>query len=110
MFNWNIQGIGTFFRDLSTRTLKEDVVEQLHEKILIRRTKLLKMSLMKMMMFLVMTRMSMMHLNDDVIFFNMIYTTRKHNLNEGGFPREFVVKEELRRISEEPRLLVTHLS
>ena len=37
-------------------------------------------------------------------------TTRKHNLNEGGFPREFVVKEALRRISEEPRLLVTHLS
>ena len=38
------------------------------------------------------------------------HTTRKHNLNEGGFPREFVVKEALRRISEEPRLLVTHLS
>ena len=35
MFNWNIQGIGEFFRDLSTRTLKEDVVEQLHENILI---------------------------------------------------------------------------
>ena len=27
------QGIGAFFRDLSTRTLKEDVVEQLHENI-----------------------------------------------------------------------------
>ena len=35
VFNWNIQGIGEFFRDLSTRTLKEDVVEQLHENILI---------------------------------------------------------------------------
>ena len=37
-------------------------------------------------------------------------TTRKHNLNEGGFPRYFVVKEALRRISEETRLLVTRLS
>ena len=32
---WNIQGIGVFFRDMRTRTLKEDVVEQLHENILI---------------------------------------------------------------------------
>ena len=41
----------------------------------------------------------------------MLYdTTRKHNLNEGGFPRKFVVKEALRRISEETCLLVTHPS
>ena len=33
VFNWNIQGIGAFFRDLSIRTLKEDVVKQLHESI-----------------------------------------------------------------------------
>ena len=33
VFNWNIQGIGAFFRDLSTRTLKEAVIEQLHENI-----------------------------------------------------------------------------
>ena len=39
-----------------------------------------------------------------------IIITRKHNLNEGGFPRQFVVKEALRRISEETRLLVTRLS
>ena len=37
-------------------------------------------------------------------------TTRKHNLNEGGFPRYFVVKEVLRRNSEEARLLVTRPS
>ena len=37
-------------------------------------------------------------------------TTRKHNLNEGGFPRYFVVKEALRRNSEEARLLVTRPS
>jgi len=30
---WNIQGIGAFLRDLSTRTLKEEVVEQLQENI-----------------------------------------------------------------------------
>ena len=35
VFNWNIQGIGAFLRDLSTHTLKEDVVEKLHENILI---------------------------------------------------------------------------
>jgi len=35
VFNWNIQGIEAFFRVLSTHTLKEDVVEQLHENILI---------------------------------------------------------------------------
>ena len=29
----NIKGIGAFFRDLSTRTLKEEVVEQLQENI-----------------------------------------------------------------------------
>ena len=34
-------------------------------------------------------------------------TTRKHKLNEGGFPREFVVKEALRGISEETRFVVT---
>ena len=39
-----------------------------------------------------------------------LVTTRKHNLNEGGFPLYFVVKEALRRISEETRLLVTRLS
>ena len=35
VFNFflNIKGIGTFFRDLSTRTLKEEVVEQLQENI-----------------------------------------------------------------------------
>ncbi|WZY94215.1 hypothetical protein YC2023_066544 [Brassica napus] len=32
---WNIQGIGAFFRDLSTHTLKEEVVQQLQENILI---------------------------------------------------------------------------
>ena len=32
-FFWNIQGIGAFFRDLSTHTLKEEVVEQLQENI-----------------------------------------------------------------------------
>ena len=35
VFNFflNIKGIGAFFRDLSTRTLKEEVVEQLQENI-----------------------------------------------------------------------------
>ena len=32
---WNIKGIGAFFRDLNTRTLKEEDVEQLQENILI---------------------------------------------------------------------------
>ena len=30
---WNKQGIGAFFRDLSTPTLKEEVVEQLQKNI-----------------------------------------------------------------------------
>ncbi|WZZ60091.1 hypothetical protein YC2023_060198 [Brassica napus] len=37
-------------------------------------------------------------------------TTRKNKFNEGGFPREFVVKEALRGISEETRFVVTHSS
>ena len=32
---WNIQGIGAFFKDLSTLTLKKEVVEQFQENILI---------------------------------------------------------------------------
>ena len=32
-FFFNIKGIGAFFRELSTRTLKEEVVEQLQENI-----------------------------------------------------------------------------
>jgi len=30
---WNIQGIEAFFRDLSTHTLKEEVVEELQQNI-----------------------------------------------------------------------------
>ena len=42
-------------------------------------------------------------------------TTRKHKFNDGGFPREFVVKEGLRGISEETgfrryTFVVTHNS
>ena len=46
---------------------------------------------------------------DSILEF-ICYTTRKHHLNEGGFPRYFVVKEALRRNSEEARLLVTRPS
>ena len=34
-------------------------------------------------------------------------TTRKHEINDGGIPREFVIKEALRGISEEIRFVVT---
>ena len=37
-------------------------------------------------------------------------TTRKHKFNDGGIPREFVVKEALRGISEETRFVVTRSS
>ena len=37
-------------------------------------------------------------------------TTRKHEINDDGIPREFVVKEVLRGISEETRFVVTRSS
>ena len=37
-------------------------------------------------------------------------TTRKHEINNGGIPREFVVKEALWGISEETRFVVTRSS
>ena len=37
-------------------------------------------------------------------------TTRKHKINYGDIPREFVVKEVLRGISEETRFVVTRSS
>ncbi|WZZ02782.1 hypothetical protein YC2023_088703 [Brassica napus] len=37
-------------------------------------------------------------------------TTRKHKFYEGSFPRYFVVKAVLRRISEETRFVVIRLS
>ena len=36
-----------------------------------------------------------------------IHLVRKHKINDGDFPREFVVKEALQRISEETRFVVT---
>ena len=38
------------------------------------------------------------------------FTTRKHEINDGGIPCEFVVKEALRGISEEARFVVTRSS
>ena len=40
----------------------------------------------------------------------MLFTTRKQKIYEGGFPREFVVKASLRRITEETRFVVKRLS
>ena len=42
--------------------------------------------------------------------YNGYNTTRKHKINDCGIPREFVVKETLRGISEEKRFIVTRLS
>ena len=39
-----------------------------------------------------------------------LFTTRKYKFNDGGIPRDFVVKEDLRRISEETRFVVTRSS
>ena len=39
-----------------------------------------------------------------------IHTTKKHEINDRGIPREFVVKEALRGISEETRFVVTRSS
>ena len=39
-----------------------------------------------------------------------VSTARKQKIYEGGFPREFVVKASLRRITEETRFVVKRLS